>query len=90
MKTVSVSVTARDISRAKKLIATPGKRRTRFCPVSLALKRACRTQDVSSGATEFHVRGACFVSPLSVSEFIHRFDAGRTVEPFSFTLPNPK
>ena len=77
-----INVTKRDIQLGEKDNALD-------CPVALAVKRhlPSRCLQVGSETVTFDC-GSIFL-PESAREFIHRFDTGKRVKPFSFTLEIP-
>lgn len=67
------------------------------CPIALAVKRALPGYAVDVGTTYITLwtvdssvyRSSRVVLLLECRAFIDRFDAGRSVAPFSFRLPTP-
>ena len=83
MEQYRVSVEARHIAAGVRGKGTK-------CPVKLAMSEATGRDDC--GAMKRHLRvglRSCPVPP-EVTDFIHRFDTGLPVEPFTFTLHVPE
>ena len=83
MKTIRVSVTKRDIA--------VGKRGSSYeCPIALACRRLGKrwiiTIDAARNAKSFKWIANM---PDKAQRFIERFDKGRPVRPFTFTLKMP-
>ena len=57
------------------------------CPIARSLQRRFPGRHVSVGAHGGAVGGRIFPLPPSAQRFIVRFDVGRKMRPFSFTLP---
>ena len=80
----TISVTLSDIVCGQK-------GRSMHCPIALALKRNLGASKVSASpnVVSWALDGASYHdirSPASVQTFIHRFDTGEPVYPFTFTL----
>ena len=82
MKKIKVEVTAADIRKARRL---KGNRST-TCPVALAVQRVTKDPKAWAGVTFMYTNGKYIPTPKKNSEFILRFDAGKPVKPFSFTI----
>lgn len=83
MRSVEVHVTQADIEAGVRQICTS-------CPVALAMTRAFG-EPVRVGLVQFVLKASQrafseHVLPDEVSNWIARFDLGRTVEPFSFCV----
>jgi len=59
------------------------------CPVALALNRTFQTTDVFVGCGVLRVGDKLRDVPRRVEKFIHRFDSGVRVRPFSFEIDIP-
>lgn len=85
MKTnlVLISVTEDDIKNGKRMDS-------KFCPIALACKRTEMFGEHGVRVDHFKLfkRGSClkYRLPFVAKAFIHRFDAGRNVEPFEFEV----
>lgn len=81
---VTIEVTEADIQ--------VGQRKNCFdCPIALAVRRAYPEItnpefNISVGVRHGFVGNARFWMPTEAAEFIKKFDAGETVEPFSFQV----
>ena len=91
MKTVTISVTQGDINEGES-------KSSLNCPIALAIDRdtdyeslvsflEIRLQRFSEDGLPWHRDVAL---PQSAVDFVHAFDRGRHVHPFSFTLEVPK
>lgn len=58
-----------------------------LCPVALALKSAGICEPYVTG-DEIEVGSASYSPPEKVTNFIFKFDAGESVRPFKFSVPN--
>lgn len=67
-----------------------GKKRSKgYCPVSYALKRAFKRQDVEVTSTDYAWLGNSLVElPPHVGKFVEDFDKGTLVRSVSFELPD--
>lgn len=88
---VAVSVTAKDIEKARRLLKSGKRMRSRNCPVALALRRTLGVP-VSVSLDEFGpLKTREFVNyrlPRTAVNFIYSFDDGREVKPFKFSFVN--
>lgn len=76
---MTIEVTQEDIDR--------GRRGSCFeCPVARAASRAVGAE-VSTDRYLFYLPTAKIKTPTEVAKFIHAFDGGEPVAPFSFELP---
>lgn len=82
MAKIRIEVTARDIH-----MGLP--HNCRFCPITLAVKRATRLE-VTTGHIFLFVRNKAVVLNDKCRQFIRDFDAGRPVQPFMFAISVPK
>jgi len=75
----TINVTERDIKLGKKnhILA---------CPIARALRRKSTNGHVASWATTAHLDGKVFLLPPVAIQFVRKFDAGKKVKPFKFTL----
>lgn len=62
------------------------------CPIALAVSRALGIEagKVSISLDDVFVSGAEFTLPAKAVAFISRFDDGKTVKPFTFTIKGLK
>lgn len=59
----------------------------RFCPIAIATKRATKRRHFVAVAGSFMEIGRKrFQAPQAVQTFVKRFDSGKSVEPFEFTI----
>jgi hypothetical protein len=67
-----------------------GKRKSKgYCPVSYALKRVFKRQDVEVTSSDYAWLGTRIVElPPHVGQFIQDFDKGDVVRSISFDLPD--
>jgi hypothetical protein len=79
MITQKITVTALDIKMGTWRCAY-------HCPVAMAIKRRFLDQRVIVSRTEIGVGMEHVSLPNKAIRFIERFDAGKTVKPFSFVL----
>jgi hypothetical protein len=90
MKTLNVHVTQEHIDKGKQ-------GNCYFCPVALAITpHGAYYSIISTRSYEFVLylcdkrKEAKLPTPEEVLDFINRFDAGKTVKPFSFALTIPE
>ena len=77
-----IEVTATDIKKGEPVAVYT-------CPIGRAINRTLRIKSVYvADLIEYSKGGKNFVAnlPARVEKFIDRFDAGKSVKPFSFTL----
>ncbi len=77
-----IEVTATDIKKGEPF-------NVYTCPIGRAISRTLRIKSVYvAELIEYHKSGKYFVAtlPVKVEKFIDRFDGGKLVKPFSFTL----
>lgn len=84
MKTIRVRVTKKDIERGEPMDCY-------LCPLARALRRYGFKKAVV-GPDSVWLGAREVLMPKAACTFTERFDEGKPVEPFSFTLriPNPK
>lgn len=58
----------------------------RYCPVALAVKGQCRTEQVQVFNWSIRIKSEVFAMPPKAKRFIKRFDSDSPVRPFSFEL----
>ena len=80
-KTIRVEVTEEDIAKGEKKDHC-------YCPLALAFKRAGLKDPIVENYTAEHA-GGLIELPLEACDFVHDFDLGRPVEPFTFTVELP-
>ena len=81
----TITVTAKDIQKAAKLIAADGMR-TQCCPIALAARRVFRKPVRVSYEAIAVADHKYFYLPSQAAKFIDNFDNGLDVEPFSFEV----
>ncbi len=86
MKTIKIIVTKTDIQKGKRDTSN-------LCPVAKAIRRCAGLYgiDVYGDELGFGIALRRLVDlPKKVSKFVERFDFGKPVKPFSFTLKLPQ
>lgn len=79
LKTITITVTSEDIANGKRRYFTA-------CPIALACKRAgLKRIRVLDYAIRYGFSGIEGLKP-KVKAFVHKFDEGEPVKPFSFCL----
>ena len=79
MKPIKVDVTRNCITAGLRSFATK-------CPVALAVMAATKSDICLIFYNCITTRHGAFKTPIKVQKFIHNFDQGRPVKPFTFTL----
>lgn len=60
------------------------------CPIALAIKDTLLTENVVVGAHDMYINGRAYVVDKKDLAFMGRFDTGKRVRPYSFTLARRK
>lgn len=79
---IKVRVTQADIDTGVRISSSA-------CPVAKAIRRVTMDNDWKAGKWLIHTEMSCVTPPVSVRDFIERFDKGEKVEPFVFNLHVP-
>jgi hypothetical protein len=77
--TYVINVTQEDIDEGKPVVCNE-------CPVALAIARALPGCEIHVLGTIVIVNGMYYQLPDECLDFVTRFDDGKSVSPFSFTL----
>lgn len=77
---ITVNVTQQDINRGIKMACL-------HCPVSLALTRSYNSKEsIFVGGADYFVKNRVYRLPQELKDFIHKFDNGFEVKPFTLTF----
>ncbi len=79
LKRVKIEVLAKDIRLGKR-------NHSKTCAISRAAKRQFKGKDISTRYVSMSVGEWTYNLPKKASNFISRFDMGKKVKPFSFTM----
>lgn len=76
---MKITVTQKDIAKGKRYDCG-------YCPTALAIQRASKNEDVAVMGMRCEIDGELFDLPEKAILFIHNFDLGKPVKPFSFEI----
>lgn len=93
---IKIKVTKKIIKQSIALLQNPLLSSDRYCPIVLAIQKSIRNDDdirifVPHCLWEVYRNNLPWARlPIKALAFIHNFDSGAEVEPFTFTLDVPK